>query len=134
MGSSDEHVWSDDPTANPSSIWYQVDFVGSKIEIYSGKNHPMGMVEYFIDGESIGKFSLYNGSNINSTLIHTVDALTEGPHVFKAVATGEKAANSTNDLIDCAKVVVYHAPYQVTDFTIDEPTVSIVEGATHKIA
>ena len=60
---SDAHTWSKTPdAANPSALWYQVDFVGSEITVYAGKNHPMGKVEYFIDGESQGVYDLYNAS------------------------------------------------------------------------
>lgn len=108
MGQSTEHVWSDTPGADPSAIWYEVKFTGHKIDVYSGKNRPMGKVEYFIDGKSMGKYSLYHYENVNSTYITTFDGLEEGEHTFKAVATGEKDTNSTNALIDCAQVVVYY--------------------------
>lgn len=134
MGQSSEHVWSDTPSAsNPSAIWYEVKFVGHKIDIYSGKNHPMGMVEYFIDGESKGEFSLYNSNNINSTYITTFDDLEEGEHTFRAVATGKKASGSTNTLIDCAQVVVYHAPYKADSLTLEKDKVVIPMGAVRKI-
>ena len=55
MGQSSAHVWSDDPGADPSEIWYSVKFVGHKIDIYAGGNWPMGYVEYFIDGVSHGE-------------------------------------------------------------------------------
>lgn len=102
------HVWSKAVDANdPAATWYEVHFTGHKIDVYSGKNTPMGKVEYFIDGVSQGKYSLYNSSNIDETLIATFGDLTEGPHVLKAVATGEKDSAATNTLIDCAKAVVY---------------------------
>ncbi len=135
MGGSSEHVWSDAPGSNPSDIYYEVKFVGHKIDVYAGKNHPMGMVEYFVDGVSKGKYSLFNSSNINSTLITTIDGLTEGEHTFRAVATGERASGSTNTLIDCADVVVYHAPYTIENITIGDGSgkVTLSEGATHQI-
>ena len=135
MGNSSEHVWSDTPGTNPSDIYYEVKFVGHKIDIYSGKNRPMGMVEYFIDGKSMGKFSLYNGSNIDSTYITTFEGLTEGEHTFRAVATGEKASGSTNTLIDCAKVIVYHAPYAIEELVVGDGSgkVTLSDGATHQI-
>ena len=135
MGGSDEHVWSDAPGASPSDIYYEVKFVGHKIDVYAGKNHPMGMVEYFVDGVSKGKFSLYNSSNINSTFITTIDGLTEGEHTFRAVATGERAPGSTNSLIDCADVVVYHAPYAIENIVIGDGSGKVVlsEGATSQM-
>ena len=135
MGNSPAHVWSDAPGSNPSNIYYEVKFIGHKIDIYAGKNHPMGMVEYFIDGESKGEFSLYNPSNIDSTYITTFDGLTEGEHTFRAVATGKKASGSTNTLIDCADVVVYHAPYAIENIVIGDGSgkVTLSEGSTSQM-
>ena len=133
-GGNSEHIWSDTPsTDDPSKIWYQVDFIGHKIDIYAGKNHPMGLVKYYIDGREVGEYSLYNSSNINSTFITSIDGLEEGAHTFKAVATGKKDTNSTNTLIDCAQVVVYHAPYAVEDIILDSSSYKLIEGAKQQI-
>ena len=110
MGQSSAHVWSDDPGANPSDIWYSVKFVGHKIDVYAGGNWPMGYVEYFIDGVSQGEYNLYLPSNQDSRYITTFDGLSEGEHTFKAVATG-RAGSGGRALIDCAEIVVYHEPY-----------------------
>ena len=127
MGQSSEHVWSDTPSASdPSAIWYEVKFVGHKIDIYAGKNHPMGNVKYYMDGEVVGTFSLYNGSNINSTYITTIDGLEEGEHTFRAEATEAK-------LIDCAEVIVYHAPYTANSITLEATEITLAEGATKQI-
>lgn len=132
---NEEHVWSDVPstTLQASDIWYEVSFVGNKIDVYAGKNRPMGKVEYFIDGVSKGKYSLYNGSNINSALIATFADLSEGTHTLKAVATGEKDASATNTGIDCSKVVVYHAPYIVNDLQLTTSSYTLSEGAQQQI-
>lgn len=82
-GGNSEHIWSDTPsTDDPSKIWYQVDFIGHKIDIYAGKNHPMGLVKYYIDGREVGEYSLYNSSNINSTFITSIDGLEERMHIL----------------------------------------------------
>lgn len=134
MGDSSEHVWSDTPSAeSPEDVWYEVKFVGHKIDIYAGKNFPMGKVKYYIDGKEMGIFSLYNGSNINSTYITTFDGLEEGEHVFRAEATGIKDTNSTNTLIDCAEVIVYHAPYKAESITLDKNAYVLAKGAARQI-
>ncbi len=135
MGSNNEHVWSDAPSSDlpAEEIWYEVKFVGHAIDIYAGKNHPMGFVEYFIDGVSMGTYSLYHSSNINSTKIVTFDDLSEGEHTLRAVATGKKDTNSTNALIDCAQVVVYHAPYVVDDIVLSQTSYQLLEGAECQI-
>ncbi|MDQ6422949.1 Ig-like domain-containing protein [Paenibacillus sp. LHD-117] len=128
-----EHTWSNPLGANPSDTYYEVNFIGHKIDIYAGKNRPMGKVRYLIDGVEIGVFSLYNSSNINSTLITTVSGLTDGPHVLRAEATGEKEPNATGTLIDSAKVVVYHSPYQVSDIVLSQDNITLIEGSQYQM-
>lgn len=128
------HTWSETPGSNPSQIWYQVDFVGSEIAVYAGKNQPMGLVEYFIDGVSQGTFDLYNSSNIDSTLITTFSNLSEGPHTFKAVATGQKNSSATNSLIDCASVVIKHAPYTLNALSSSQDRYDLFVGAQQQLS
>ncbi|MEG2837456.1 MAG: Ig-like domain-containing protein [Erysipelotrichaceae bacterium] len=130
MGSNDEHVWSDN---GASSTWYEVAFVGEKIDIYAGKNKPMGKVKYTIDGKDYGTYSLYNNGNINSTLIKTIDGLSNGAHVLRAEATDSKDAAASDKLIDCAKVVVYHEPYTVSDMNLSQTSLDLSEDSTYQI-
>ena len=133
MGQSSAHVWSDDPGADPSEIWYSVKFVGHKIDIYAGGNWPMGYVEYFIDGVSQGEYNLYLLSNQDSRYITTFDGLSEGEHEFKAVATGKTGAGG-KALIDCAEVIVYHAPYTAESITMSDFNITLAEGATRQLS
>ena len=132
---SDEHTWSKAPssTLTAENIWYQVDFTGSRIDVYAGKNKPMGKVKYYIDGVEKGTYDLYNNGNINSTFIASFDGLSDGPHTFKAVAAGEKNTSATNYLIDCAKVIVYHKPYAVTGLDVAPTALSLKEGQEQKL-
>ena len=132
MGQSSAHVWSDDPGANPSDIWYSVKFVGHKIDIYAGGNWPMGYVEYFIDGVSQGEYNLYLPSNQDSRYITTFDGLSEGEHEFKAVATGKRGAGG-RALIDCAEVIVYHEPYKAESITMEHTSITMSAGSTRQI-
>ncbi|WP_294167267.1 glycoside hydrolase domain-containing protein [uncultured Clostridium sp.] len=130
-----EHRWSDAPssTLSASDIWYEVSFVGKKIDVYAGKNYPMGKVKYYIDDVFKGEYSLYNINNINSTLIATFDGLSDGPHKLKAVASGTKDASATNFLLDCSKVVVYHSPYSIKDITLPQSSFTLTNGTTQQI-
>ena len=106
---SDSHTWSTAvDSTDPRSTWYEVNFTGNKIDVYAGKNYMMGKVEYFVDDISYGIFDLYNGSNINSTLITTISGLEEGMHTFRAEATGERNASGRGNIaVDAAQIVVY---------------------------
>ncbi|MGN0335649.1 MAG: glycoside hydrolase domain-containing protein [Lachnospiraceae bacterium] len=136
MGNSNEHVWSDAPGDYISAdvIWYEVKFVGHAIDVYAGKNRPMGFVKYYLDGDDMGEYSLYNNGNINSAYITTFDGLEEGEHTLRAVATGKRDTNSTNSLIDCAEVYVYHAPYKAESITVAESAVTLAAGATMQMS
>lgn len=130
FGEDNDHVWSDASSSDlaKENIWYEVSFVGTRIDVYAGKNHPMGEVEYFINGESQGIYDLYNSYNISSTLIASFDVSdTNGEHTFKAVAVTD------NKPIDCSKVIVYHEEYEVTGFDVEQTNYLINEGATQKI-
>ncbi len=125
------HTWSNTPdSANPEATYYEVKFVGHKIDIYAGQNRPMGKVKYYIDGVEKGEHDLYRASNIDSTLIATYDGLEEGEHTFKAVATGTKNSSATGTLIDAAKVVVYHNRYQITGITPAQTSADMRVGQT----
>ena len=132
MGQSSAHVWSDDPGSDPSAIWYTVKFVGHKIDVYAGGNWPMGYVEYFIDGVSQGEYNLYLPSNQDSRKVVTFDGLSEGEHIFKAVATG-RAGSGGRALIDCAEVIVYHEPYVAESITMNESHITLSQGATRQL-
>ena len=87
-GSNANHTWTGDTTNNHESVWYTVDFVGHAIDIYAGKNWPMGYVAYYIDDVFVGEFDLYQSYNSDSLFITRIEVLTESAHTFKAVATG----------------------------------------------
>lgn len=77
---NDVHTWSKAPSDSlpAEDIWYTVRFFGSAIDVYAGKNRPMGKVKYYIDGAEKGTYSLYNASNINETKIASFTGLDEG--------------------------------------------------------
>jgi len=74
-GGNENHAWSADTTANPESVWYTVNFVGHAIDVYAGKNWPMGYVAYYIDDEYVGEFDLYQSYNSDSLYITTIEVL-----------------------------------------------------------
>ena len=129
-GGNANHAWSGDTTGK--DVWYTVNFVGHAIDIYAGKNWPMGYVAYYIDDEFVGEFSLYQSYNSDSLFITKIDGLTEGEHIFKAVATGKNGTGGRN-YIDAAEVVVYHAPYVAESITMDEPSITLAEGGTKQL-
>lgn len=141
---TEEHVWSDSPSASlkAEDVWYEVTFVGNSIDIYSGKNHPMGTVTYTVDPgtehEQTQTHSLYNKTNIPCTKITSFENLGEGAHVLRAQATGKRAegTGAGNTCIDCSKVVVRHEPYMPTKLEAAAGSVSFTlrEGGKAQIA
>lgn len=141
---TEEHVWSDSPSASlkAEDVWYEVTFVGNSIDIYSGKNHPMGTVTYTVDPgtehEQTQTHSLYNKTNIPCTKITSFENLGEGAHVLRAQATGKRAegTGAGNTCIDCSKVVVRHEPYMPTKLEAAAGSASFTlrEGGKAQIA
>ncbi len=131
------HRWSKEPNRdNPESTYYEVKFRGNKIDIYAGGNWPMGKVKYYIDGELKNTYNLYTSNNIPERKIATFEGLSEDKeHIFRAEATGEYGNNGPKkgNKIDAGKVVVYHNPYVVTDFSVSE-SMELNEGTTSNIA
>lgn len=132
-GSNANHTWTGDTTSNHESVWYTVDFVGHAIDIYAGKNWPMGYVAYYIDGEYVGEFDLYQSYNSDSLLITRIKGLTDSTHTFKAVATGKNSTGGRN-YIDCAKAIFYHAPYLAKSITMADSAITLAEGASHQLS
>lgn len=130
-----DHVWSESPSEvdSPQDIWYEVSFVGSEIDVYAGKNFPMGYVRYSIDGELKGEYSLYNKTNVSSELIATFSGLAEGEHTLRAEATGKRDKGSTDAKIDCSKVVVRHAPYRATKLDVQPRSLDLAVGQTAQV-
>ena len=123
------HTWSNAINKDkPEETYYEVKFTGHKIDVYAGKNHPMGKVKYTIDGEDKGTYSLYNKTNQPEMKIATFDGLSEEEHTLKAVATGEKDTGSTDCKIDAGKVVVYHDRYKITSLEPKQKEYTLAEG------
>ena len=124
---TEKHVWSRDPVseADAASIFYEVKFEGSAIDVYSGKNHPMGFARYTVttaSGKTESKeVSLWNDTNIESTKVATFENLGEGQHTLRVEATGKRDERSKTqqECIDCAEVVVKHDPYEPTELKAD---------------
>lgn len=123
------HTWSNAINKDkPEETYYEVKFTGHKIDVYAGKNHPMGKVKYTIDGEDKGIYSLYNPTNQQEVKIATFNGLSEKEHTLKAVATGEKDNGSTDCKIDAGKVVVYHDRYKITSLVPKKTEYTLAEG------
>lgn len=123
------HTWSKEINKDkPEDTYYEVKFTGRKIDVYAGKNHPMGKVKYTIDGEDKGTYSLYNPTNQQEVKVDTFDGLSEGQHTLKAVATGQKDDKASDCKIDAGKVVVYHDRYKITSIKPKQEEYILAEG------
>lgn len=136
----EEHCWSDAPGKLPKdAVWYEVDFVGSQIDIWAGKNHPHGDVSYAIydkeSGAEVKKpvtVSHYAEKNVPSEKVHSFDGLDETKvHTLKAVALG--TGKGTDKIIDCGQVVVHHKPYHVDGFAPTARQYTLGEGQKQQI-
>lgn len=134
------HCWSDSPVDLPKgTIWYEVDFIGSQIDIWAGKNRPHGDVSYTIyekGTDNIVKDSVtvshYAGKNVLSAKVYSFSGLDEKKvHTLRAVALG--TGQGDRKIIDCGQVVVHHQPYHVDDFMPAQDQYALGEGQKEQI-
>lgn len=137
----EKHCWSDAPSQyDPGAIWYEVNFIGSQIDIWAGKNKPHGNVSYTIyeiDSDTVVKgpieVSHYNkNGNVEPAKIYSFKGLDENKaYRLRAVALG--TGEGSKNIIDCGQVVVHHHPYPVEDFVPSETAYKLAEGQSQQI-
>ncbi|MCI8360045.1 MAG: hypothetical protein HFE86_01745 [Clostridiales bacterium] len=75
-------------------------FTGKSVSYIASKEFNRGIVEVFLDGESMGKFDLYIPGARRQQMIFSSGELPYGEHTIKAVVTGEKNELSAGSYID----------------------------------
>lgn len=132
VGSANSHSWTKGTinSETKENYWYEVRFYGKKIDIYAQKNHPMGKVEYIIDGNvRSGEVDLYS-RRATVQKVYTFDNLSEGEHTLRAIATGNKNVSATKDdrTISAGKVVVYRSSVVATEINFDRESYTLTQG------
>ena len=113
-----------------SGDYYEIKFIGSKIEIYATKNEAHGVYDVFIDGEKVGiADGTTVGSNKHQQLIYASENLVEGEHILK-VALPEESNKAIQ--VDFAKV--YHkTPINAKNIALSEYDLLLESGMTRKV-
>ena len=137
------HRWS---VANPSTVggkdnvWFEVDFIGTGIDIWSQKNTPFGEIKYTLyeRGEGDTRTQVGNPVTVNQGTAKTnpakVASFTNLDQSKKYTLKGQP--NQDNKGINCGQVIIYHTPYEVTSINVAEEAkaVTVKQGGSKQLA
>lgn len=111
--------------------YYEIPFVGNKIDIYATKASTHGKVKFSIDGENIQTVDLFKSGNREEAKVYSVSNLNEGPHTLKAVTLNEKTGSKVVNQV--VRAEVYHAPYVLESINVDS-NLELIQEANHKLS
>ncbi|MEJ7644963.1 MAG: chitobiase/beta-hexosaminidase C-terminal domain-containing protein [Chryseolinea sp.] len=105
-GASTGAYLNDEHYSATTNNFYQVDFTGTKIQVYSQKYSSSGVAAYSIDGGPEINVDHYNATLLLNTLVYTSTPLTQGSHTLKVRVTGTKNASSSSYWIVADRAVI----------------------------
>ena len=109
--------------------YYEITFIGTKVEIYATKDSGHGVYDVFIDDVAAGQADgTITGSRVHQQLIYTSEELTDGQHTIK-VMLPEDATGAIQ--VDFAKV--YHGAINPSEITLSETDICLETGMTKEI-
>ncbi|SET88719.1 Uncharacterised Sugar-binding Domain, partial [Thomasclavelia cocleata] len=109
--------------------YYEITFIGTKVEIYATKDSGHGVYDVYIDDVAAGQADgTIIGSRVHKQLIYTSEELTDGQHTIK-VMLPEDATGAIQ--VDFAKV--YHGAINPSEITLSETDICLETGMTKEI-
>ena len=109
--------------------YFEITFIGTKVEIYATKDANHGVYDVFIDGVAAGQADgTTTGSRIHQQLIYTSEELSEGQHTIK-VMLPEDASGAIQ--VDFAKV--YHGAIDPIEISLSDTDIILESGQTKQI-
>ena len=109
--------------------YFEITFIGTKVEIYATLDSGHGVYDVFIDGEAAGTADgTTTGGRVNQQLIYESEELSDGQHIIK-VMLPEDATGAIQ--VDFAKI--YHGPIAPTGISLSETAVRLESGMTKQI-
>lgn len=114
--------------------YYEIEFIGSEIEVFANKSKNHGMVHFSVDGASFETADLYAPQRTGPQSVCHVSGLKDGEkHVLKAVTSPDKNPGSSSVVNQVAYAVVTHEEYEVRSITLDEPEYRMPNGSSRQI-
>ncbi|WP_297671200.1 glycoside hydrolase domain-containing protein [Thomasclavelia sp.] len=109
--------------------YFEITFIGTKVEIYATLDRGHGVYDVFIDGKAAGTADgTTTGGRVNQQLIYGSEELLDGQHTIK-VMLPEGASGAIQ--VDFAKV--YHGPIAPTGISLSETAIRLESGMTKQI-
>ncbi|MDU7030633.1 glycoside hydrolase domain-containing protein [uncultured Robinsoniella sp.] len=122
LGASDERA---------QECYYEIPFVGNKVEIFSNKSPIHGKVQFSVDDENVVAADLYHETRTEAQSVYAVSDLPEGRHVLKAVTLNEATGNRIVNQAAYAQIT--HAPYVPEDIELTDTEFQMTEDETRQI-
>lgn len=123
-GYTDLFSGGDDHYSPIPGAYYEVNFIGHKVEVIASLNQQHGVYDVYIDGELAGEAdSTTTGSTRHQQVIFTADNLEEGEHNIRV----ELKSGYPNIQVDCVRV--YHEELKPTGIDIEDWSVRLEIGA-----
>lgn len=117
----------DDHYSPTKGAYYEMTFIGHKVELVASLNAQHGVYEVYIDDELVGEAdSTTTGTTTHKQVIFTYDELEEGEHTLKVVLK-----SGSNIQIDCIRV--YHDAFEVNEIAIHPDNIRLEEGMTKQL-
>ncbi len=123
LGSADERA---------QECYYEIPFVGNKVEIFSNKSPIHGKVRFSVDDENVMEADLYHETRTEAQSVYVVSGLEEGGHVLKAVTLNEKTGDKIVNQTAYARIT--HAPYIPEDIELSDPDIQLTVDETRQIS
>ena len=109
--------------------YFEITFIGTKVEIYATLDKGHGVYDVFIDGKAAGTADgTTTGGRVNQQLIYGSEELSDGQYTIK-VMLPEGASGAIQ--VDFAKV--YHGPIAPTGISLSETAIRLESGMTKQI-
>ncbi len=133
VGNGEAYIDFKQNSADAENSYYEVNFIGNKIEIEASKSHNHGKVEFTVDGNHQSEVDLYAPSRQNNQIVYTVSGLEDGKrHTLKAKTLSSKNQHSSSIVNQVTKAHIYHAPYALENLEVETP-VNLIREAEHKL-
>lgn len=105
--------------------YYEMRFIGTKVEIWASVAEGHGSYTVTIDGEEAGQANATAETRLDQQLIYTSDELEHGEHTIKVELVGQEGKAIQLDYLK-----VYHEELAPTAITLDRSEVTMTPGST----
>ena len=110
--------------------YFEITFIGTKVEIYATLDSGHGVYDVFIDGKAAGTADgTTTGGRVNQQLIYESEELPDGQHTIKVMLPED-----SNKAIQVDFAKIYHGPIAPTEISLSETDICLESGTSKQIS